>query len=270
MNVAIDSPVAYVRRRPSSARRIWNKSRITVWRIVLFGGSLAFWEVALRLGLAKVYFYGQPSGVLRELYERIADGRLLMDTGITAYEAILGFVVGGALGSLCGLLLWLAPTLEKVLRPLIIAMNGFPKIALAPLLIVWFGIGYESKIAIAAIITFLVGLITAAAGTKEIDDDLFRLMRSLGATPMQIFRKIVLPASIPWVISGFRLNVGFALIGAVSGEYIAAKRGLGSMIYNAGQTYELNAIWAGIFALMLLAMVMDRCVALLERALRRN
>jgi NitT/TauT family transport system permease protein len=182
--------------------------------------------------------------------------------------AVAGFLIGSTLGSLCGLLLWLSPGFAAVVRPVMIAINGVPKIALAPLIIVWFGIGMEAKIAIAAILTFIVSLIATFAGTREVDQDLIRLMRSLGASRFQTWRKVVAPATLPWIVSALRLNVGFALIGAVVGEYISAREGLGYLVYFSGTLYDLNAVWTGIFALMALALVLDRCVTFIESKAR--
>jgi NitT/TauT family transport system permease protein len=166
------------------------------------------------------------------------------------------------------LALWLSPLAGRVLRPIIVALNGVPKIALAPLIIVWFGIDIGSKIASAAILTFIVALITAQSGAERVDTDLVTLMRSLGANRWTTFRKVVMPASVPWILAGLRLNVGFALIGAVVGEYIAAKEGLGYLVYYAGTMYDLNSVWLGIFALMAMALVLDGAVTVLERSLR--
>jgi len=250
-------------RRRKSAGRL-----ILLYQVLLVVAIFLVWEIAIRQQWLKVYLYGQPSGVWREFVKAMLDGSLLVHTWVTASESILGFFIGGAFGSAAGLALWLSPTLAKVLRPVMVALNGVPKIALAPLIIVWFGVGFESKVAIAAIICFIVAIITAYAGTQEIDDDLIRLMRSLGATRWQIFVKVVTPASVPWLVSGFRLNVGFALIGAVVGEYISAERGLGFLVYYSGTLYNLNAVWMGIFALMILALVMDYVVGLVERRLK--
>lgn len=181
---------------------------------------------------------------------------------------MLGFAIGSFFGSLFGLGLWLTPTWAAILRPFIVAINGLPKIALAPLIIVWFGIDIESKIAIAAIITFIVSLMTAYSGAMEVDQDLVRLMRSLGASPRQTFFKVVVPSTMPWIISGLRLNVGFALIGAVVGEYIAAKKGLGYLVYYSGTLYDLNAVWVGLFTLMAVALALDYLVTLIERRFR--
>jgi NitT/TauT family transport system permease protein len=248
-------------------------SLVSPWLLILIGQivlTVAFfglWEIAIRAGWLPVYLYGQPSGIARKFVDLMADGTLLHSTYVTGLESVIGFVIGCSLGSAAGLALWLTPRFALMLRPFIVAINGLPKIALAPLIIVWFGIGIESKIAIAAIITFIVSLMTAYSGAQEVDQDLIRLMRSLGASQWQTFKKIVAPATMPWIISGLRLNVGFALIGAVVGEYIAAKSGLGYLVYYAGTLYDLNAVWVGLFALMLLALVLDYCVTLLERRL---
>ena len=229
---------------------------------------LLVWEVAVRLGLVPVYLYGQPSGVWHKFVAGVADGTLLRNCWVTFAEAALGFAIGGLLGTGCGLALWLSPLAGQVLRPIIVALNGVPKIALAPLIIVWFGIDIGSKVASAAILVAIVALITAQSGTERVDADLLMLMRSLGASRWQQFRKIVMPASMPWVVAGLRLNVGFALIGAVVGEYIAAKEGLGYLVYYAGTMYDLNSVWLGIFALMAMALLLDGAVTLVGRRLR--
>ena len=215
-----------------------------------------------------VYLYGRPSGIFAKAATLIASGELLRDAALTAFEAITGFLIGTFLGSAAGLSLWLFPTGAAVLRPYLIAINGLPKIALAPLIIVWFGIGLSSKIAIAAIITFIVAVITAQQGAREVDADLVKLMRSLGAGRLRTWRTVIVPGAMPWIVSAFRLNVGFALIGAVVGEYIASKEGLGYMIYYAGVLYDLDSVWVGIAALMAVALLMYGAIDLIERRLR--
>ncbi len=237
-------------------------------QLLLVAGILGAWEWGVRSGLMAAYIYGQPSGIYAKAKGLIASGELLTHTWVTAQEAVAGFVLGTTLGSLCGLLLWLSPGFAAVVRPVMIAINGVPKIALAPLIIVWFGIGMEAKIAIAALLTFIVSLIATFAGTREVDQDLIRLMRSLGASRFQTWRKVVAPATLPWIVSAMRLNVGFALIGAVVGEYISAREGLGYLVYFSGTLYDLNAVWTGIFALMALALVLDRCVTFIESKAR--
>ena len=242
--------------------------RIALLQLAVLATLLALWEIAIRAGVLAVYVYGQPSGILVKAAHLIASGELLRDAALTAGEAVAGFLLGTVLGSVVGLSLWLFPTGAAVLRPYLIALNGLPKIALAPLIIVWFGIGISSKIAIAAIITFIVAVISALQGAKEVDPDLVKLMRSLGASRFATWRKVVVPGALPWIVAAFRLNVGFALIGAVVGEYIASKEGLGYMIYYAGVLYDLNSVWVGIAALMAVALAMYGVIDLVERILR--
>ena len=246
---------------------------LATWQLVLLqclvvAAILVIWELAVRTGLAKVYVYGQPSGILAKAVVLVESGEWWKHTRITAIEAMVGFTIGSALGSLAGLALWIAPNLAAVLRPVMVAINGVPKIALAPLIIVWFGIGIEAKIAIAAILSFIVSLIATFAGTAEVDPDLIRLMRSLGARRLQIWSKVVVPSTLPWMISALRLNVGFSLIGAVVGEYISAKEGLGYLVYYSGVLYDLSAVWVGIFSLMALALLLDLVVSRIERRAR--
>jgi len=230
--------------------------QILAWQCGLLVGLLLLWEVAVNLGWIEVYLYGRPSGIFAKGVELIRSGALLRDGALTAFEAVSGFIIGTVTGSVLGLALWLTPMGAAVLRPYMIALNGLPKIALAPLIIIWFGIGLGSKIALATLITFIVAMIAAQQGAREVDSDLVKLMRSLGATRFKTWRTVIVPGAMPWIVSAFRLNVGFALIGAVVGEYIASNSGLGYMISYAGTLYDLNTVWLGIAALMVVALLM--------------
>ncbi|MBN8750293.1 MAG: ABC transporter permease [Variovorax sp.] len=231
--------------------------RITLYQTLLVFGILILWEVLVRTGVAPKYLYGQPSEILSKAIALARDGELFSHVGATAFEAVTGFIIGTTLGSGVGLALWLSETVARILRPIIVAINGVPKIALAPLVIVWFGVDIGAKVAIAASLTFIVALISVYQGTQEVDPDLVKLMRSLGARPLTIWRKVIVPGSTPWILATMRLNIGFAMIGAVVGEYISAKKGLGYFIYNAGALYDINAVFVGIFCLMVLALILD-------------
>jgi NitT/TauT family transport system permease protein len=239
------------------------------WRILGYqAGFIIFlfllWELAIRFGVIPVYLYGQPSGIFQKTILLAREGEIFTHLGVTAFEAITGFFIGTTLGSVAGLALWLSDTVARILRPIIVAINGVPKIALAPLIVVWFGVDVGAKVAIAASLTFIVALITVYQGTQEIDQDLVRLMRSLGAKRTTIWSKVIVPGSVPWIMSTLRLNIGFAMIGAVVGEYISAKHGLGYFIYNAGALYDLNSVYVGIFCLMVLALVLDFILVKIE------
>lgn len=238
--------------------------RIHVYQILLVLGLLVLWEVLVRTGVAPVYLYGQPTLIFAKGVALLREGELLPHVGVTALEAIAGFIIGTTLGSAAGLALWLSDALARVLRPIIVAINGVPKIALAPLVIVWFGVDVGAKIAVAASLTFIVALISVYQGTQEVDPDLVKLMRSLGSRKPVIWRKVIIPGSTPWILATMRLNIGFAMIGAVVGEYISAKKGLGYFIYNAGALYDLNSVFVGIFCLMVLALVLEGILLKIE------
>ena len=241
--------------------------KVLAYQFLLLFTILGLWEAGIRVGFLEPYIYGVPSGIAQAFAAQLLDGSLLRHFWVTGQEVVLGFVIGSSLGTICGLLLWLSPLWARILHPYMIALNGVPKIALAPLIIVWFGLGMESKVAIAAIITFIVAFLQSYKGTQQIDSDLIRLMQSLGARPLQIFRIIVVPGSLPWVVAALRLNVGFALIGAVVGEYISAEEGLGHQVYYAGQLYNLNSVWVGIFSLMIMALMLEAVVSWIEKKL---
>lgn len=238
--------------------------RIVVYQALLVGALFALWEILVRTQVLPVYLYGQPSGIVAKAQVLFAEGELLTHIGATAFASIVGFLLGTTLGSLAGLLMWLSKTAALVLRPVIVAINGVPKIALAPLIVVWVGVGLGAKVAIAASLTFIVALIAVYQGTQEVDEDLVKLMRSLGAKPFTIWRKVIVPGATPWILSTMRLNIGFAMIGAVVGEYISSKMGLGYMIYNAGALYDLNSVFVGIFCLMALALALDAILGRIE------
>ena len=257
-----------IRAAAPARRRILSSGAATLGLQVAFVLALfLLWEGAVRAGLAPAILYGQPSSIWAKFLGSLADGSLARNSWVTFYEATAGFLLGSLIGTALGLLLWISPMVSRTVRPLVVALNGVPKIALAPLIIIWFGIDIGSKVASATILTTIVALITAQSGTARVDPDLITLMRSLGASRWRQWRSVVLPGAIPWVVAGLRLNVGFALIGAVVGEYIAAREGLGFLIYYAGSLYDLNTVWLGIFALMVMALVMDGAVSLLERRL---
>ena len=245
-------------RRPSGLRRI------LVYQTLLVTALFGLWELLVRTNTLPVYLYGQPSGILAKAHLLLTEGDLLTHVGATAFASVVGFLLGTTLGSAVGLLMWLSKTAALVLRPVIVAINGVPKIALAPLIVVWVGVGLGAKVAIAASLTFIVALISVYQGTQEVDDDLVKLMRSLGAKPLTIWTKVIVPGATPWILSTMRLNIGFAMIGAVVGEYISSKMGLGYLIYNAGALYDLNTVFVGIFCLMALALVLDAVLGRIE------
>src|SRR5262249_36323194 len=171
-------------------------------------------------------------------------------------------------GSLLGLSFWWSRNYAAIVQPYIICFESLPKLALAPLVILVFGIGLASKIAIATALTLVVSTLTTYAGVKALDPDGEKLFYSLGASRWQVFRKLVVPFSLPWIISVLRVNIGLALTGAIVGEFIASQHGLGRAILYAGQTYDIALVWVAVLVLSTLAVIMYVSVSWLERLQR--
>jgi NitT/TauT family transport system permease protein len=154
-----------------------------------------------------------------------------------------------------------------LIEPFIVAINSVPKIAFAPIVILWFGTGLISKVALAISLTAIVALIAAYEAAKDADPDLQALLVTLGANKNDVFTKVVVPSTLPYVISTFRINVGFGLVGAVVGEFISSEHGLGHMIFTASSLYDLNTVWEGLFVLMAIGFVLYFLIDLIERRL---
>jgi NitT/TauT family transport system permease protein len=229
-------------------------------------GFFALWEIGVRMGWISAFLVGSPFGIFANGFRMIASGELLSDTWYTLFEAILGFVIGTIFGSLLGLALWYSVFVARLVEPFIVAINSVPKIALAPIVVLWFGTGLVSKVMLSVSLTAIVALIAAYQAAKDADVDLQSLLISMGADKHQVFFKAVVPSTLPSIIATFRINIGFGLVGAVVGEFISSQRGLGHLIYTASSLYDLNTVWVGLFTLMIMGFVLYFVIDLIERS----
>lgn len=252
------------------AQRDWPFWLIVAIQIGILLGGIALWQAAADFGWIDNFFWSKPSAVYATLIKFFAAGGAWIDIAYTFQSTICGFLLGTASGSLLGLSFWWSRNYTSVVQPYMICFHSLPKLALAPLVILVFGIGLASKIAIATALTIIVSALTTYAGVKALDPDQERLFYSLGASRMQVFRKLVVPFCLPWVISVLRVNIGLALTGAIVGEFIAAQHGLGRAILYAGSTYDIALVWVVALVLSMLAMVMYGAVSWLERILRKG
>jgi NitT/TauT family transport system permease protein len=225
----------------------------------------ALWELGVRAGWISAFLVGSPLGIFSLAFKMIMSGELLSDTWYTLFEAILGFVIGTISGSLLGLALWYSRFVARLVEPFIVAINSVPKIALAPIVVLWFGTGLVSKVALSVSLTAIVALIAAYQAAKDADVDLQSLLISMGADKHQVFVKAVVPSTLPSIIATFRINIGFGLVGAVVGEFISSQRGLGHLIYTASSLYDLDTVWVGLFTLMIMGFVLYYVIDLIER-----
>lgn len=229
--------------------------------------ALCAWEFGARTGDISSFLFGSPSAVWNILKTRAISGQLWSDIGITSTEVILGFLIGAVGGSVLGLLLWYSQFVADLTSPFIAAIGSIPVLAVAPLTIIWFGTEMTSKVVIVAFSCVVVSLTTSYRGARRTDPDLINLMKSFGASRSQIFRKLVVPSAMTWVVSGLKLNIGFALVGAIVGEYISSDAGVGHMILLGSSNFTISLVIAGIAIVMVMVLVFNLLVSALERFL---
>jgi NitT/TauT family transport system permease protein len=257
-----------LRRLP--VQREWPPWAILAAQIGILVGVIGLWETAALRGWIDAFFWSQPSAIFQTLTIFFTTGDAWTDIAFTFRSTIFGFLLGTTAGSLLGLSFWWSRNYAAILQPYIICFESIPKLALAPLIILVFGLGLASKIAIATALTLVVSTLTSYAGVKALDHDGERLFYSLGASRLQVFFKLVVPSCLPWIISILRVNIGLALTGAVVGEFIASQHGLGRAILYAGQTYDIALVWVAVLVLSTLAVIMYAAVSWLERVLLKG
>ena len=243
---------------------------IALWRWGLLLALIFLWEAGAALGWLDAFFFSSPSEILRTALIKWQKGDLWRDIAYTSLSTLLGFVLGTAVGSLLGLSFWFSRKAALIAEPWLVVLNALPKLALAPVLVILFGIGFSSKVVLAFLMTVITAAISAWSGVKAVDPALTTLMVSLGARPLQIFTHLVVPSSMPWIISGLRVNIALAMAGSIVGEFIASDRGLGRMIVYAGTTFDLKLVWVGVVVLSVLSVLMYLGVVVLEKLLSRR
>ncbi len=232
--------------------------------LVLF---VLLWEFSAWIGWIDPFIVSSPSRVAATIGRLYQNGELFLHIGVTLFETVVGFLVGTLLGTLLAMLLWWSHTLARILDPYLVVLNALPKIALGPILIVWFGAGVKSIIVMALLISTIVTIMSVLAGFMEITDEKQLLMRTLGASKWQILRLVVLPASVPTFMSALKISVGMSWVGVIVGEYLVSRAGLGYLIVYGGQVFKLDLVMASIVLLCVLAAMMYYGVAYLEKRL---
>lgn len=245
------------------------------WRTVAAHGVaivafIALWELAMRREWLSAAFFGQPSGIVTFLRDGFAPGgKLWVDLGYTVLGTVVSFLLGSVLALALGLVFVMFPKVEHALEPYLTVLNAMPRLALAPLFLLWFGLGIGSKIAVGTSLSFFIVLANTVAGIRGVSQDLLVLSRSLGATPRQLFFKVTLPSAVPVIFSGLRLALIYSMLGVVGAELIAAEHGLGQQLAYLQATFNMNGVMALLALLAVLGMLVTQGMTRLEKALLR-
>jgi NitT/TauT family transport system permease protein len=243
-----------------------SQRRGVVWglRLAVLAIFLAVWQI-ISGPIISTFFISRPSGVMNELWNLISSGLLLRNLPVTLEEATVGYLAGGLLAILLGVLFGRVRLLGEVFEPFVVAFFSIPKLAIAPLIILWFGIGFNSKVVLAALLTFYMTFWNTYAGVQKVETDLLNVVLVMGASRKQLMREVIFPSSIGWILVGLRMSVPYALMGAVVGEIMAGNRGLGYLVQFSASQFNTAGVFAVLVVLCLLGSAVNQAVAYLGR-----
>jgi len=233
--------------------------------VILFIVLVCVWETLVRVFHIPQFILPAPSKVAEALWRGLTSGLYVEHLYYTLVSTVLGFLLGSALGFGLGTAVALSRRFEFFLYPYIVMFQSLPKIALAPLIVIWFGLGLSSKVVNAALVAFFPLLVNTIVGLKSADEDRVSLMRSLAASEKQIFWMLRLPNALPFVMAGLDVAMIFALIGAIVGEFVGAKRGLGMLIQSMNFTMDVSGQFSVLLILSVVGLLLNRCIQLIRK-----
>ncbi len=244
--------------------------QITGTRITIFVLFIGLWELAARLGWIDAFFFSSPSRIVTCFTELVAEKNLLLHIGVTLLETIASFALVIGIGLLVATLLWHSHKVSEILEPYLVVLNSLPKSALAPLFIVWLGTGIPTIIVAGISVAVFGCIISLYTGFKQVDAEKVTLIYTLGGSKHAAFCKVVLPGSIPTVLSTMKVNIGLALVGVIIGEFLAARRGLGYLIIYGSQTFQLDMVITSIIILCCFAMALYQLIQKTEHYYKKH
>ena len=263
------SPAPEFARAEAQLRR--QRLVVNVLRVVVSVVILGGWETASRLNVIDPFFFGQPSDIALQIWVWVtkgtAQGPLWEQIFVTLEEAVLGFLVGVVFGIIFGVALGRNQLLADVFGPYIKAANSIPRVVLGSIFIIWLGLGLPSKVALAVVLVFFVVFFNAFQGVREVDRNLIANARILGASSRRLSTEVILPSALTWIIASLHTSFGFALVGAIVGEYLGAVQGIGLMIATAQGTFNPNGVFAAMFILAVVALLAEALVTYIENRL---
>ncbi len=245
------------------------KILIVITQILILIAFVLSWELLSKHEIISSFFFSSPSKIIKTIVELCNNGQLFYHSKITLYETLAGFSIATLIGFVVAFTLWYSDFLRRVLEPYLVVLNSLPKIALGPIIIVWFGAGQKAIIFMCILIVIIVTIMNILNSFTSCDKQLITLAQSLGANKIQIFIKLILPNSLKDIITTLKVNVGLSWIGAIMGEYLVSKAGLGYLLIYGGQVFNLNLVMTATVILCVLASLMYFAVALFEKLMQK-
>jgi NitT/TauT family transport system permease protein len=246
-----------------------NRASVLFWQVAVGIIALSLWQGLVAVKVLDPFFVSRPTDIVGRMATWIASGFLWRHLATTLEESLLGLLIGAATGISCGFSLARSPILARIFDPYIKMLNAVPRVVLAPLFLLWFGLGIWSKVALAVTLVFFVMFFSTYQGVRDADRVLIDNVRMLGATERQLVRHVLIPSALTWIFSSLQTSLGFAMVGAVVGEYLGATRGLGYVISQAEGTFDTTGVFAGMTVLGIVVVIVSTGVTRLERWLLR-
>lgn len=253
----------------ATTRRVANRQLVLALRILTFAILVLGWEGAVRLGYADPFFFSKPSDISGRMIDWIVSGSIWRHLATTLIEALLAFFIGTAFGVLAGLALARIELLSAVLDPYIRILNALPRVILAPIFLLWFGLGIASKVAFAVSLVFFVVFFNTFQGVREVDPTFINNARMLQASDRQLLRYVYLPSAMSWIFSSLHTSIGFALVGAVIGEYMGSAQGMGYLVAQSEGVFDTTGVLAGVILTSIIVLLIDLGINRLEAYLLR-
>ena len=243
---------------------------VSISQILIFIIFIFLWQILASFNIINTFIFSSPKKVLETIITLYKDNNLFSNIWVTLYETLISFMIATILGMGIATLLWWNKTLHKIIEPYLTILNSLPKVALGPIIIIWFGAGIKSIIFMALLISLIITIINVYEGFENTNKNKTKLMKSLGAKKHQIFTKLVFPSNIKTIISILKINISMSLIGVIMGEFLVSKKGIGYLILYGSQVFNLSLIISGIFVLCILATLMYYLISLLENKIVRK
>lgn len=245
------------------------RRKIIFSQISLLIIGVFFWEIAARLGWIDSFLTSNPSDIFRLFMDYLLDNNLIHHVGVSLIETIAGFILGTLFGIIIAMILWWSDFLRRVMDPYLVILNSLPKTALAPIFIILFGAGYKGIIATAISISIVVTIMNMLASYLSVEEDKIKLLKTFGANKFQILQKLIIPASIPDLVSTLKVNIGLSWVGVIVGEFLVSKAGLGYLIVYGMQVFRMDLVMMNVVVLSIISVGMYKIIALIEKRITK-
>lgn len=246
-------------------KRKRKKNFICISQIIIFFIFIAIWQILANYNLINTFIFSSPQKIINTIISLYNSNKLFSNIWITVYETLISFALSTLLGIIIATLLWWNKTLQKIIEPYLTILNSLPKVALGPMIIIWFGAGIKSIIFMSLLISLILTIINVYEGFNNTDINKIKLMKSFKCKKYQLYFKLILPSNISTIINVLKINISMCLIGVIMGEFLVSKRGIGYLILYGSQVFNLNLVISGIFILCIVATLMYYMVNLIER-----